>query len=212
VLGDGGPDRDTDQQRVGSEAVSTRDLVTSSLAVAAVLSLAACGGGDPAGGDADPGPAGLGDRVGDADAVAAPAAEERTETVASAPGQESDYGEAADVFTNYVPPDGAIWIEIRRDDGGLEARGWVVDPDGSHVPVGPHRTRHPDGTPASEGSYDEDGMRQGYWHYWHDNGRLAEEGFYVDGELDRSRFWVRRDRDGNWLGGSNPPSASEVSL
>jgi len=190
--------------------VSVRDLSMSLLAVAAVVFLAACGGGDPTGGDADPGTAGIGNRTGDADPVAA--AEERKATDASVPGPASDYGEAADVITNYLPPEGAVWIEVRRDDGGVEACGWVVDPGGAHVRVGPHRTRHSDGTPASEGSYDEDGMRQGYWHFWHDNGQLAEEGFYVDGELDRSRFWVRRDRAGNWLGGSNPPRSREVSL
>ena len=110
------------------------------------------------------------------------------------------YGEEpADVFTN-AEPAGATAFSEHYPDGSLKERGFAYAGEEARVLHGPYQRWHPTGELASEGHW-EHGRRHGAWHFWHPTGEQRLEGFFVEGQLDRTRFWVERDDRGGWIDG-----------
>lgn len=72
--------------------------------------------------------------------------------------------------------------ETRSQDGGLRFEFTrYADAGGKWVRHGAFKAFYADGTPASEGTY-EDGLEQGAWRDFHDNGKVAAEGEYKGGK------------------------------
>lgn len=120
---------------------------------------------------------------------------------ASEGNEASSYGEEpADVFTNVHQPDGAHAFTDHYPDGSPKAKGFAFAGAEGRVLHGPYQAWHPTGGLASEGHWQQ-GHRHGAWHFWYPGGQQRLEGFFVEGQLDRARFWVERDEGGGWVDG-----------
>lgn len=72
--------------------------------------------------------------------------------------------------------------ETKSQDGGLRFQFTrYADASGKLIRHGQFRAFYPDGTLASEGTY-EDGLENGPWKDFHDNGKVAAEGAYKLGK------------------------------
>lgn len=81
--------------------------------------------------------------------------------------------------------------EVPYPSGAIKCRyAFVVSPDGSRrIRHGRYVRYHPDGSIASEGTY-EDGLESGEWRDYYANGQLAAAGLYVNGKEEGVwRFW-----------------------
>lgn len=81
--------------------------------------------------------------------------------------------------------------EIPFEDGGVRFRySRRLSSDGSRwIRHGPFVAYHPNGSVASEGTYD-NGMETGVWRDYHENGKLAAEGSYAEGKgVGTWRYW-----------------------
>jgi hypothetical protein len=91
-------------------------------------------------------------------------------------------GPGRDLFVAEIPyASGSVRFRYAR---------YLAEAGDRWVRHGPFLAYHPDGTPASRGTYDH-GREQGAWQDFHPNGQLAAEGAYDKGEkVGAWRYWL----------------------